>query len=67
MCIRDRLTSDAAVDLPIPDSPDGFAVLQRAQALGDERALLERGRRVLRVNLGWYADEGLEALIEALA
>lgn len=61
------LTSDAAVDLPIPDSPGGFAVLQRAQALGDERALLERGRRVLRVNLGWYVDEGLDALIEALA
>jgi transaldolase/glucose-6-phosphate isomerase len=60
------LTADAAVDLPIPDSPGGFAVLQRAQALGDERALLERGRRVLRVNLGWYVDEGLEALVEAL-
>ena len=60
------LTADAAVDLPIPDSPGGFAVLQRAQALGDERALLERGRRVLRVNLGWYVDEGLEALIESL-
>ncbi len=61
------LTSDAAVDVPIPDSPGGFAVLQRAQALGDERALLERGRRVLRVNLGWYVDEGLEAVVAALA
>ncbi len=61
------LTGDTAVDLPIPDSQGGFAVLQRAQALGDERALLERGRRVLRVNLGWYVNEGLEALVEALA
>jgi transaldolase/glucose-6-phosphate isomerase len=61
------LTSDSAVDLPIPDSPAGFAVLQRAQALGDEQALLERGRRVLRVNLGWYVDDGLESLLEALA
>jgi glucose-6-phosphate isomerase len=60
------LTSDASVDIPIPDSQDGFAVLQRAQALGDERAMLERGRRVLRVNLGWYVDDGLEALVEAL-
>jgi transaldolase/glucose-6-phosphate isomerase len=60
------LTSDAAVDIPIPATTDGFAVLQRAQALGDERALLERGRRVLRVNLGWYVDEGLEALVDAL-
>ena len=60
------LTSDAAVDIPIPETTDGFAVLQRAQALGDERALLERDRRVLRVNLGWYVEEGLEALVEAL-
>jgi transaldolase/glucose-6-phosphate isomerase len=61
------LAADASVDLPIPDSPHGFAALQRAQVLGDERALLERGRRVLRVSLGWYVDEGLEALVEALA
>ena len=60
------LTCDAAVDLPIPGSDTGFAGLQLAQALGDERVLLARGRRVLRVNLGWYVEEGLEALIAAL-
>ena len=60
------LTSDAARDLPIPESEHTFAALQRAQAMGDERALLERDRRVLRLNLGWYVEDGLEALIEAL-
>ena len=61
------LTGNAGVDLPIPDSDTSFAALQRAQALGDERVLLERGRRVLRVNLGWYVEEGLETLLAALA
>ncbi len=61
------LTGDAAADLPIPGSGSGFAALQRAQALGDERALLERGRRVLRVNLGWVPEDGLEALLGLLS
>ena len=60
------LTCDAGIDLPIPGSDTSFAGLQLAQALGDERVLLARGRRVLRVNLGWYVEEGLEALIAAL-
>jgi len=60
------LTRDAAEDVPIPDEPFGFARLQRAQALGDERALADAGRPVLRVNLGWYVEEGLDALVSAL-
>jgi len=60
------LTRDAAEDLPVPDRSFGFAGLQRAQALGDERALAEAGRPVLRVNLGWYVEEGLDALVSAL-
>ena len=60
------LTSDAGDDVSIPDTDQSFATLQRAQALGDEQALLERGRRVMRVNLGWYVEEGLEALVAAL-
>jgi transaldolase/glucose-6-phosphate isomerase len=60
------ITSDAGRDISIPESDHTFAALQRAQALGDERALLERDRRVLRVNLGWYVEEGLAELIEAV-
>ncbi|MFQ5745813.1 MAG: bifunctional transaldolase/phosoglucose isomerase [Gemmatimonadota bacterium] len=61
------LTADAAEDLPIPDREFGFGVLQRAQALGDERALRALGRRVVRVNLGWYVEAGLEALTSGLS
>jgi hypothetical protein len=45
------LTADSREDVPIPAEPYGFATLQRAQALGDYRALAEKGRRVLRIHL----------------
>ena len=38
-------------DLAIPGQEIGFGALQRAQALGDIEVLLERGRRVLHVEL----------------
>jgi glucose-6-phosphate isomerase len=60
------LTADVAEDLRIPGESGSFGSLQRAQALGDEQALLDRNRRVLRVNLGWYVEDGLAALVENL-
>jgi transaldolase/glucose-6-phosphate isomerase len=45
------LTADPAEDVPIPGEAYGFGTLQRAQALGDHRALVDKGRRVLRVHL----------------
>ncbi len=56
------LTAEAEEDVPIPGEPYGFAVLQRAQALGDLRALTGRGRDVLRVHLESRVEEGLERL-----
>ena len=53
------LTADARDDLPIPGEDYGFAVLQRAQALGDFRSLHTKGRRVIRVHFGSDADRGL--------
>jgi hypothetical protein len=50
------VTPPAADDVPIPDSADDdasrmtFGVLKVAQSLGDRQALLDRGRRVLRVD-----------------
>ena len=38
-------------DLAIPGQEIGFGALQRSQALGDIEVLLERGRRVLHVEL----------------
>jgi hypothetical protein len=45
------LTADPSEDLPIPGEAYGFGTLQRAQALGDYRALVSKARRVLRVHL----------------
>lgn len=50
------ITAESSEDVPIPDQPGadaasiGFAVLERAQVLGDVRALREAGRQVLRLH-----------------
>jgi len=67
-----QLTSDAVQDVAIPDeagSPTSslsFGVLKAAQALGDRRALLRAGRRVLHVHLGTEVGAGLRRLLEAI-
>jgi hypothetical protein len=45
------VTADDAEDAEIPELDTSFARLKRAQARGDIRALLERGRRVAQVHL----------------
>jgi transaldolase/glucose-6-phosphate isomerase len=60
------LTADPVEDLALPGSDFSLGTLQRAQALGDVRTLHERGRQVLNAHLGWYVEEGLEALARAL-
>ena len=47
-------------DLPVPETGFSFAELIEAQAIGDAKALAQRGRRVLRVNLGPDALAGLK-------
>jgi len=67
-----QITSTAAADLPIPDSAGSpqaaltFGTLKLAQALGDREALLENGRRVLRLHVGTDVEGGLRALLGAL-
>jgi transaldolase/glucose-6-phosphate isomerase len=46
-----QLVDEPACDLAVPETDLTFGRLIRAQALGDYQALVERGRRVLRVNL----------------
>jgi transaldolase/glucose-6-phosphate isomerase len=53
--------------LPVPGKPFSFGELCRAQAKGDADAMLSEGRRLLRLNLGGAAAEGLRALANALA
>ena len=61
-----QLVDDAAPDLAVPETDYSFGALIRAQALGDWQALTQRGRRVLRVQLGSDPATGLDRL-EALA
>lgn len=61
------LSDSGKSDLPVPGKPFTFAGLCRAQARGDASAMLAAGRRVLRLDLGASAAEGLRALSNALA
>lgn len=50
------ITADDAEDLEIPEQGGTFGELKRAQARGDVRALLARGRRVAHVHLARLED-----------
>jgi len=52
------VTTDDAEDAEIPETGFTFGRLKRAQARGDMRALLARGRRVAHVHLARTADLG---------
>jgi len=60
-----QLIDDPADDLAVPETDFTFGALIRAQALGDYQALAQRGRRVLRVNLGRDVMQGLARIAKA--
>ncbi len=63
-----QLTADDLCDVPIPDelgapgSSVTFGMLKAAQAMGDRRALMNAGRRVIRFHLGKDVIGGLRRL-----
>lgn len=65
-----QFTSDSAQDIPIPDeagaseSSINFGVLEMSAALGDNQALLDAGRKVIRFHLGTDILGGLNLLSE---
>jgi transaldolase/glucose-6-phosphate isomerase len=61
-----QLTADHPEDLPVPDAPFTFGVLEQAQALGDLQALAGHGREIVRIHLGPDAVWGLSRLEEIL-
>ncbi len=67
-----QITSTSSEDLPIPDTPTApgssttFGVLKAAQAMGDRQALLDAGRRVIRLELGSELSGGLKLLKEMI-
>jgi len=50
------ITTDVAADIEIPEMSTSFGALHQAQARGDVRALLARGRRVAHVHLPSVAE-----------
>ncbi|MGQ0568285.1 MAG: bifunctional transaldolase/phosoglucose isomerase [Armatimonadota bacterium] len=61
-----QIIDDPEDDVPVPETNYTFGALIRAQALGDLHAREQRGRRVLRVNLGRDVAGGLRRMAEAL-
>jgi transaldolase/glucose-6-phosphate isomerase len=62
-----QLVDEPDGDLPVPETSYTFGTLIRAQAQGDRQALLQRGRRVLRVDLGGDVPGGLANLRREVA
>lgn len=58
-----QLIDEPRENVLIPETPYSFAQLIRAQADGDYLALKQRGRRILRLNLGHEPAQGLVQLI----
>ena len=61
-----HLTQGTHRELSIPGQRYGFDVLAAAQAIGDYEALAKLGRRVVSVDLGDNAADGLRRLIDEL-
>ena len=57
-----QITSDDALDLPIPGQKYTFGIVKAAQARGDLQVLLDRGRSALRAHLGENVAAGLRTL-----
>ncbi|HTB07363.1 MAG TPA: bifunctional transaldolase/phosoglucose isomerase [Bacteroidia bacterium] len=60
------LIGDEEEVLSIPEEKFGFETLHQAQALGDFRSLNDKGRRVIRINLGCDIDSGLNKLYRSI-
>jgi transaldolase/glucose-6-phosphate isomerase len=60
-----QVTCDDAADLAVPDQKYTFGVVKAAQARGDFKVLVDRGRRALRVHLGKDLEAGLTTLQKA--
>lgn len=67
-----QFISDIENDLSIPDeagkdeSSISFGTLIKAQALGDRQALLDNGRKVIRLDLGRNIEENLNYLTQSV-
>jgi transaldolase/glucose-6-phosphate isomerase len=60
-----QITARPAVDIPVPGRKFSFGVVEAAEARGDLEVLAERGRRLLRIDLGEDVAGGLERVSRA--
>ena len=61
-----QITSYDGADVPVPGQKYSFSVVKEAQARGDLRVLLDRGRRAVRMHFTKDAEFGLDHLPEML-
>jgi transaldolase/glucose-6-phosphate isomerase len=61
-----QLVDEPENDISVPEKSFSFGKLIGAQSLGDYQALIQRGRRVMRVNLGRDVVGGLEQLMHLI-
>ncbi|MBA3810422.1 MAG: bifunctional transaldolase/phosoglucose isomerase [Caulobacteraceae bacterium] len=61
-----QITAKPAADIAVPGRSISFGVVEAAQARGDFEVLAERGRRLLRIDLGEDVEEGLVRLARAV-
>lgn len=57
-----QLVDDSLEDIDIPETQYSFRTLIKAQSLGDFHALKQKGRRIIRINLGKVPLKGLDAI-----
>ncbi len=61
-----QVTTDDAVDVPIPGQSFSFSILKQAQAQGDLQSLRDHGRRVIRLHVGGDLAVGLSRLTDSV-
>ncbi len=61
-----QITHKAARDIAVPGRKISFGVVEAAEARGDFEVLAERGRRLLRLDLGADVEGGLRRLASAV-
>ena len=61
-----QITSDDAVDFPVPEQKFTFGIVKAAQARGDFQVLLDRERRALRVHIGADVKKDLEKILSLI-
>ncbi len=61
-----QLVDEPTTDIEVPEMSISFGRILKAQATGDASALLQKGRRLLRVDVGTEPVQGLRVIRETV-